>query len=220
MEAPRSEQCSTSMAVWGAPDIAYLSQVPGPQVPHWWQVISEPKIVANLPKLGGEHFWQAPPLNTLVSIRPELPPDDLSNFRATAVANKSDPEKPSIPDAISEEVGDFPCTTSEMAASSDFDPNQHGQASEQAITALVRTAQDPDAFPDDRSKAMLFLEDGGVSWETGTPFIQAVYTLSILPIVIFSFVSLARGVWRTLRTSQRVLVSAFHDSVRNLYVKF
>lgn len=60
LEAPRSKQCSTNLISWSCPELAMLVQIHGPQVPGCSDIVLEPGVVADLPQLGGLHFWPPP----------------------------------------------------------------------------------------------------------------------------------------------------------------
>ena len=74
IETPSPDQCSASFLSWDAPEISTLHQTHGPQVPHWHEIISEPKVVGDLPQIGGSNFRPCPNHSSLVSLRFELPP--------------------------------------------------------------------------------------------------------------------------------------------------
>ena len=95
IEAPSSEQCSTCLLAWDVLDLPTLHQIRGPQVPRYHEIISEPKTVGDLPQIGGSNFWPCPNHSSLVSLRFELPPPDLFQFkRANTFPKKPTPDEP------------------------------------------------------------------------------------------------------------------------------
>ena len=81
LEAPRSEQRPTNFPAWRVPKLGDVIRPNGPQVPHWYEVVLEPDVVAGMPQLGGLNFWHGPPNTALVSLRLELPTTDINVFK-------------------------------------------------------------------------------------------------------------------------------------------
>ena len=81
LETPSSKQCSTCLLSWDLPEMASLSRIHGPQVPNWFDIVLEPKIVADLPQLGGFNFWPCPNNSSLLSLRSGWHPADLNQFK-------------------------------------------------------------------------------------------------------------------------------------------
>ena len=184
LELPHSDQCSTNMVCWDCPDVTTLLRIHGRQVPEARDIILEPGVVGDLPQLGGINFWQCPTLSSLVSLRLELPPIDVNEFKKTASKPKviAPPNPPprmkdrnvSMPFTIPEESADLPFLVGEApadtsAGSSNDPPNSNDITRQALIQKLLQTSSDPGAFPSDRQKAAQYLEEFGIPSQTPIP---------------------------------------------------
>ena len=97
LETPYSDQCSTSLLAWHVPRVEDVVRLCGPQVPEWYEIVLQPKIVADLAQLGGSNFWPAPNNSSLCSLRLELPPADLNVFKEQRTKVTGKEEEPSKP---------------------------------------------------------------------------------------------------------------------------
>ena len=197
LERPFSDQCPTNLLAWHIPSVGDAIRLIGPQVPEWWELTLEPQIVADLPQLGGLNFG-APPPSAHISLRLELPPADLNQFKEECTNPKPQPSAPDHPPprmkdklsaktpTIFEDSTDLPpVSKGRFALKNNFIrclsflplmySAQNLYNNEFAVTPkdlmcaqLIRTAQDTHAFPSDRAKAMMYLEEAGIS-TIGTP---------------------------------------------------
>lgn len=164
IEAPSSDQCSTSLLAWDAPDISILQQIHGPQLPRYHEIILEPKIVGDLPQIGGSNFWPCPNHSSLVSLRFELPPADLNQFkRDHTFSKKSMPAETSTREVKWPQTNTIPENSVVDHPPQDMDSARLNQAlrRECAIKILTATVQDVEAFPADRARAEQILLEAG-----------------------------------------------------------
>ena len=167
IETPHSDQCSTSLLAWHVPRMEDVIRLSGPQVPEWYEVVLQPKIVADLPQLGGSNFWAAPNSSVLCSLRLELPPADLNVFKeeCTKVTEKKEeprPKAPLTPPPLMKVIKvSSPTTVQGEPVHLPSIPENPSSTKEAMVAALTQTAQDVNAFPSDRVKAQMYLQEAG-----------------------------------------------------------
>ena len=177
LETPSSKQCSTCLLSWDLPEMDFLTRIHGPQLPNWFDVVLEPKVVADLPQLGGSNFWPCPNNSALLSLRFELPPSDVNKFKsdsreqaeiqaayeaqkaqrvlsATPTIFEGSTDMPPLPNQVNESASSSGQSNLPLLTS----PNT---TRDSLILKLSNTVTDQGAFPNDRLLAAQYLQEAG-----------------------------------------------------------